>query len=72
MTGNGGEVLKNRLLLLLLLAFLQVFGSRDRVVKLSDVFLEPPAVGLLGFQNFELPAVGLPELRKHLTGTTCT
>jgi hypothetical protein len=32
------------------------------------VFLEPPAVGLLGLRNFELPAVGLPELRKHLTG----
>jgi hypothetical protein len=42
------------------------------VVKLSDVFLEPPAVGLLGFRNFELPAVGLPELRKHLTGAART
>jgi hypothetical protein len=35
---------------------------------LSDVFLEPSAVGLLGFQNFELLAIGLPKLRKHLTG----
>jgi hypothetical protein len=66
MTGNGGEVLKD-LLLLLLAFFFQDFGLREQVVKLSDVFSELPTVGLLGFRNFELPAVGLPELRKHLT-----
>jgi hypothetical protein len=70
MTGNGGEVLKD--LLPLLLTFSQLFGLRGRVVKLSDVFLEPSAVGLLGFRNFELSAVGLPELRKHLTGEART
>ena len=32
------------------------------------MFLEPPTVGLLGLRNFELPAVGLPELCKQLTG----
>ena len=38
------------------------------MVRLSDVVLEPPAVGLLGLRNFELPAVGLPELCKQLLG----
>jgi hypothetical protein len=38
-------------------------------VRLCDVFLESPAVGLLGLRIFELSAVGLPEFRKQLTGT---
>jgi hypothetical protein len=38
------------------------------VVRLCDVFLESPAVGLLGLRIFELPAVGLPEFSKHLPG----
>jgi hypothetical protein len=41
---------------------------RGRVVRLCDVFLEPPAVGLMGLRNFELPAVGLPGFRKQLPG----
>ena len=40
--------------------------SRERVVRLSDVFLELPAVGLLELRAFELPAVGLLELCKQL------
>ena len=35
---------------------------RERVVRL---FFEPPTAGLLGFRNFELPAVGLPGLRSN-------
>ena len=35
-------------------------------MRASDVFLEPPSVGLLELRNFELPAVGLPEFRKQL------
>ena len=30
------------------------------------MFLESPAVGLLGLRNFELPAVDLPEFSKQL------
>jgi hypothetical protein len=40
------------------------FGLREQVVRLCDVFLEPPAVGLLGLRIFELPAVGLPGFSK--------
>ena len=40
------------------------FAEGKLVEKMSGevVFFEPPAVGLLGLRNFELPAVGLPEL----------
>ena len=31
----------------------------------EGVFLESPAVGLLGLRNFKLPAVGLPGLRNN-------
>ena len=44
--------------------------SRERVVRLSDVFLELPAVGLLELRTFELPAVGLPKLCTQLIGET--
>jgi hypothetical protein len=37
-------------------------------VRLCDVQLESPAVGLLGLRIFELPEVGLPEFRKQLPG----
>jgi hypothetical protein len=37
-------------------------------VRLCDVFLEPPTVGLMGPRNFELPAVGLPGFSKQLPG----
>jgi hypothetical protein len=37
-------------------------------VRLCDVLLESPTVGLLGFRIFELSAVGLPEFRKQLPG----
>ena len=36
-------------------------------MRLCDVFLEPPTIGLLGLRNFELPVVGLPELYEQLT-----
>jgi hypothetical protein len=38
------------------------------VVRLCDVLLESPTVGLLGLRIFELPAVGLPEFSKQLLG----
>jgi hypothetical protein len=37
-------------------------------VRLCDVFLESPTVGLLGLRIFELPTVGLPEFRKREGG----
>jgi hypothetical protein len=36
-------------------------------VRLCDVLLESPAVGLLGLCIFKLPAVGLPEFNHTLT-----
>ena len=33
------------------------------IAETPHCYFEPPAVGLLGLRIFELPAVGLPELR---------
>ena len=49
-------------------SFLRKKQSREQVVRLCDVFLEPPVVGLLGLPNFELPVVGLPKLCKQTPG----
>jgi hypothetical protein len=50
------------------LPFCKLLNWRKRVVRLCDVLLESPAVGLLGLRIFELPAVGLPEFSKQLPG----
>jgi hypothetical protein len=50
------------------LPFCKLLNWKERVVRLCDVFLESPAVGLLGLRIFELPTVGLPEFRKQLPG----
>ena len=35
------------------------------LLGLRKSYFEPPAVGLRGLRNFELSAVGLPELRSN-------
>jgi hypothetical protein len=50
------------------LSFCKLLNWKERVVRLCDVFLESPTVGLLGLRIFELPTVGLPEFRKQLSG----
>ena len=42
--------------------------KREREVRLCDVLVESPIVGLQGLRIFELPAVGLPEFSKQLLG----
>jgi hypothetical protein len=50
------------------LPFCKLLHWRERVVRLCDVLLKSPAVGLLGLRIFELPAVGLPKFSKQLLG----
>jgi hypothetical protein len=50
------------------LPFCKLLNWRERVVRLCDVLLESPTVGLLGLRISELPAIGLPEFRKQLPG----
>jgi hypothetical protein len=65
--GERRRILKGPLLPLI--TFPRVFElEREREVRLCDVFLESPAVGLLGLRIFELPTVGLSEFHKQFPG----
>jgi hypothetical protein len=64
-TGNRGRKRGRRYLRILSFSSSLFRASFVERTSGEGVFLESPAVGLLGLRNFELPAVGLPGLRSN-------